>query len=52
MVKETEAEEAMGFVVIFLSLVSFQFVGPGPSGTFLATPMQSWWMLTYHLYAK
>ena len=37
--KETETEEAIGFVITFLLLVAFQLGGKGPLGLPLATSM-------------
>ena len=40
MLKETECEETIGFFVIFLSFLVFQWEeARGPSPPFLATPM-------------
>ena len=41
MLKETEAEETIGFVLSFLSLVAFQLGGQAPWAS-LVTPMVLW----------
>ena len=53
MLKKTEAEETIGFFVIFLSLMAFDLGGAAPllPSLFLATPMHAM-TLFFHAYHR